>query len=134
VQGVAHLGRPSVAHATATGKVMLAFGHRTLPPGQLKSYTAQTITQRAALATELEEIRERGYAYNFGEREDDLHAIAAPVWGSRSELAAIIGVQGPASRFDREAMEAGVGPLLDHTAELSNDLGWSGIEQEAVRT
>jgi hypothetical protein len=31
-------------------------------------------------------------------------------------------------------MEAAVGPLLDHTAELSNDLGWSGVEQEAVRT
>ena len=89
---------------------------------------------RSALAAELEAIRERGYAYNFGEREDDLHAIAAPVWGSRGELAAIIGVQGPASRFAAEAMEAGVPPLLDHTAELSVELGWSGLLEEAVQT
>lgn len=132
VQGVATLGRPSIAHATATGKVLLAFGHRTLPPGQLKTYTRSTITQRAALSAELESVRERGYAYNFGEREDDLHAIAAPVWGSRAELAAIIGVQGPAPRFAQEAMEAAVHPLLVHSAELSYELGWSGFFEEVL--
>jgi DNA-binding IclR family transcriptional regulator len=132
VQGVARLGRPSVGHATATGKVLLAFGHQTLPTGQLKAYTGSTITQRAALGAELDAVRKRGYAYNFGEREDDLHAIAAPVFGSRAELAAIIGVQGPASRFSREAMEAAVQPLLEHTAELSSELGWSGLLEEAL--
>ena len=133
VQGVARLGRPSIAHATATGKVLLAFGHRMPPPGPLKAYTARTITQRAALGAELEAVRERGYAYNFGEREDDLHAIAAPVWGSRAELAAIIGVQGPASRFDPATMEAAVRPLLEHTSELSSELGWSGYVEEVLQ-
>jgi DNA-binding IclR family transcriptional regulator len=133
VQGVARLGRPSVAHATATGKVLLAFGRRMPPPGQLKAYTGRTITQRSALSAELEAIRERGYAYNFGEREEDLHAIAAPVWGSRAELAAIIGVQGPASRFAGEAMETAVRPLLEHTAELSLELGWSGLVEEVLQ-
>ena len=134
VQGVARLGRPSIAHATATGKVLLAFGRRVVPPGQLKAYTAHTITQRVALAAELDGVRKRGYAYNFGEREDDLHAIAAPVWGSRAELAAIIGVQGPASRFGREAMEEAVGPLLDRTRALSLELGWNGLEEEVLQT
>src|SRR5919204_3748142 len=127
VQGVARLGRPSIAHATATGKVLLAFGHRTLPPGPLKEYTSRTITQRAALAAELESVRERGYAYNFGEREDDLHAIAAPVWGNHGELAAIMGVQGPAQRFDRAAMNAAVEPLLEHAHDVSRELGWTGL-------
>jgi DNA-binding IclR family transcriptional regulator len=103
--------------------VLLAFGPRTLPAGPLTAYTDRTITQRPTLDAELDAIRERGYAYNFGEREDDLHAIAAPVWGSRAELAAIIGVQGPASRFAADAMEAAVRPLLEQTAELSVELG-----------
>src|SRR5213075_2401333 len=47
VQGVARLGRPSVAHATATGKVLLAFGTTPHPPGQLKAYTSRTITDRS---------------------------------------------------------------------------------------
>jgi IclR family acetate operon transcriptional repressor len=79
-------------------------------------------------------VRERGYAFNFGEREPDLHAIAAPVWGSRAELAAIIGVQGPASRFGRDAMEASVRPLLDHTVQLSLELGWTGYIEEVAST
>jgi IclR family acetate operon transcriptional repressor len=133
VQGVAQLGRPSIAHATATGKVLLAFGRLPLPPAPLKSYTTRTITKRSELAAELDTIRERGYAYNFGEREDDLHAVAAPVWGSHGELAAIIGVQGPASRFQREAMDAAVEQLLEHAREVSLELGWTGLVTAAVR-
>jgi IclR family acetate operon transcriptional repressor len=126
VQGVAQIGRPSIAHATATGKVLLAFGRRALPPGPLESYTKRTIATRSALEAELAAIRERGYAYNFGEREDDLHAIAAPIWGDHRELAAIIGVQGPASRFDQAAMETHVDALLEHARELSLELGGPG--------
>jgi IclR family acetate operon transcriptional repressor len=113
------------SHATATGKVLLAFSHRSLPPGTLKAYTAHTITQRAALGAELEAIRARGYAYNFGEREDDLHAIAAPIWGSRDELAAIIGVQGPSSRFGRDAMRSALDPLLTRAQAVSEAIGWT---------
>jgi len=133
VQGVAQLGRPSIAHATATGKVLLAFGLPTLPPGALKEYTKRTITQRAALAVELDAVRERGYAVNFGEREEDLHAIAAPVWGPRAELVAIVGVQGPSARFGSDGMDAAVRPLLDHTLQLSRELGWSGLLEEVVQ-
>jgi DNA-binding IclR family transcriptional regulator len=133
VQGVAQLGRPSIAHATATGKVLLAFGRRALPPGPLKGYTRRTIAKRSDLAAELDAVRERGYAYNFGEREDDLHAIAAPIWGSHGELAAIVGVQGPASRFDGGAMEAAVEPLLAHARDVSLELGWTGLVREPVR-
>ena len=133
VQGVARLGRPSIAHATATGKVLLAFGLPVLPPGALKEYTPRTITQRAVLAVELDVVRERGYAANFGEREEDLHAIAAPVRGPRAELVAIIGVQGPATRFGPDGMDAAVRPLLDHTLQLSRELGWSGLFEEVVQ-
>ena len=41
VQSVARVGRPSVAHATATGKVALAFGDVALPPGRLHAFTEQ---------------------------------------------------------------------------------------------
>src|SRR5204863_7751143 len=130
VQSVAQLGRPSIAHATATGKVLLAFGRRALPPGPLKSYTKRTIAKRSELTAELDAVRERGYAYNFGEREDDLHAIAAPVWGNHGELAAIVGVQGTASRFYRQAMETVVEPLLQHAREGPLRRGRAGLPRE----
>lgn len=132
VQSVAGLGRPSVAHATATGKILLAFGDRPLPPGPLKAFTARTITEQAALAAELERVRRLGHAESLGEREKDLHAIAAPVRGGRGELAAIISVQGPAARFDAGAMRAAVGPLIGHANEVSLDLGWSDSRKETT--
>ena len=39
VQSVARVGRPSVAHATATGKVLLAFGSAELPDGPVEGRT-----------------------------------------------------------------------------------------------
>ncbi|MGH3103495.1 MAG: IclR family transcriptional regulator, partial [Gaiellaceae bacterium] len=62
VQGVTQIGRPSVAHATATGKVMLAFAEAALPDTPLQAYTARTITDPAKLSAELERARERGWA------------------------------------------------------------------------
>ena len=123
VQSVAELGRPSIGHATATGKVLLAFGRAELPNGALKAYTARTITDRRKLSTELERVRRQGYAEAVGEREPHLNAIAAPVFGARGELAAIMGIQGPALRFSRDAMKAAVRPLLDRSAAVSATLG-----------
>jgi DNA-binding IclR family transcriptional regulator len=125
VVSVARLGRPSVAHATAAGKVGLAFGGARIGHGRLEGFTAATITSRAAIQSELRRVRERGYAEAFGEREEGLNALAAPIFGSRGELAAILGLQGPASRFDRDAMEAAVSPLLELSRVASDALGWS---------
>jgi IclR family acetate operon transcriptional repressor len=60
------------------------------------------------------------------EREHDLSAIAAPVWSGRAELAAILGVQGPASRFERRARRSALAPLLERADAISRALGWSG--------
>lgn len=124
VQSVAQVGRPSVAHATATGKVMLAFGERALPPDPLTAHTRRTITTRAALDKELERVRARGWAQSIGEREDDLNAVAAPIWDSQAKLAAIFGVQGPASRFGTTAMRAALVVLRERAESTSARLGW----------
>ena len=124
VQGVAQLGRPSVAHATATGKVLLAHAGIGLPPGPLRRYTTRTIADPRALAREVERVRARGWAEAVGEREGDLAAIAAPVRGSRGELAAIVGVQGPTARLDAKARTAALEPLLAAALALSTRLGF----------
>jgi IclR family acetate operon transcriptional repressor len=124
VQSVAQVGRPSVAHATATGKVMLAFGHATPPPGPLRRYTSRTIADPRVLARVVEKVRLAGWADAVGEREEDLAALAAPVTGSRGELAAIVGVQGPASRLDATARRDALPALLEAVAELSARLGF----------
>lgn len=123
VQSVARLGRPSVAHATAAGKVVLAFGEVELPPGDLTRFTARTITDRRKLAREIDAVRRHGFARALGEREDDLDAAAAPVLGVRGELVAVLGVQGPASRFTETAVDRALAELREHAAAVSRALG-----------
>jgi DNA-binding IclR family transcriptional regulator len=105
VRSVAEVGRTSVAHATAVGKVFLAYGGK-LADGPLRPYTDRTITERSVLDGELASVRGRGWAQAVGEREDDMNAIAAPVPDHAGKLVAILGVQGPAVRFSARAMRA----------------------------
>jgi DNA-binding IclR family transcriptional regulator len=124
VQSVARLGRPSIAHATAAGKVVLAFGDVPLPTGRLERFTPRTITDPRKLAAEVERVRAQGWAEAAGERERDLDAIAAPVFGADRRLAAVLGLQGPEGRFDPAARRRAVAPLRARASEISQALGW----------
>ncbi len=122
IVSVAQVGRPSVAHATAVGKVMLAFGGVPIPQ-RLESFTDATIVSRDRLTAELEAVRRAGFAINVRERESDLNAIAAPVLGRTGALVAILGLQGPAGRLTPERI-AGLEPrVLESAAEISTYVG-----------
>ena len=123
VQSVAQIGRPSIGHATAVGKVLLAFGRVDTRAAPLLPFTARTITDPKRLAEELDRVRRRGLAEARDEREEGLSAIAAPVRDGRGDLVGILGVQGPSSRFDPRAARAAVPLLLDHASALSRQLG-----------
>lgn len=122
VRSVAQLGRPSVLHATATGKVLLAH-RRVLPAEALPAYTDRTLTDPRALAEELDRTRARGWAQAVGEREDDLNAVAVPVHGPAGDLVAVLGLQGPAARFDDAAIRAALPHLLRAAQTLSRTAG-----------
>ncbi len=129
VASMARLGRPSVAHATAAGKVMLAFGSPVLDasaPGELVAFTDRTITAHDVLAAELEAARASGMAEAVGEREPDLNALAAPVIGRAGELVAILGLQGPAARLPSNTRRALRAPLRKAAVELGRSLGGPG--------
>jgi DNA-binding IclR family transcriptional regulator len=121
VRSVAEVGRPSVPHATATGKVYLAWMGGTIAES-LPAFTPYTITDRDELARELARIRERGWAQARSEREVELHAVAVPVLDPRGELGAILAVQGPAGRFADAPMAAAVRMLVERAAALSATL------------
>jgi IclR family acetate operon transcriptional repressor len=122
VVSMARLGRPSVSHATAVGKVMLAFGGGRLPRERdLVPLTDNTITDRSELAAEIARVREHGYGTVFGEREVDVNSIAAPVFDRNGALAAILGIQAPASRLEDPTRL--LGALREATGELTRKLG-----------
>jgi IclR family acetate operon transcriptional repressor len=128
VRHVTQLGRPSVAHATAAGKVMLAFSDRPLPPAPLRAFTKRTIVDPDALAREIDRVRSRGYAEAVEEREPGLSAVAAPVFASSGELAGIVALQGPTPRFGGPELRAALPLLLDEARTISAALGWASEE------
>jgi IclR family acetate operon transcriptional repressor len=121
VVSMARLGRPSIGHATATGKVMLAF--TGAEPRALTPLTARTITDPERLAAELAAVREQGWAEAEGEREPDLNALAAPVLARDGSVAALLGLQGPAARFTAARRAEVLPRLLEAAAAVSRALG-----------
>lgn len=129
VISLARVGRPSVPHATAVGKVMLAFTDpdaRSLEASQLEAFTDRTITDPRALAKELERVRDSGISEAIGEREPDLAALATPVLGRGDKLVTILGLQGPVARLPAAKRHLLWGPLRRAAGELSRSLGGPG--------
>jgi IclR family acetate operon transcriptional repressor len=101
------LGGVIPLHASAMGKVLLSGSsgdrHAELASlGRLQRFTGSTVTTRAKLADELDEIRTKGYATNVEERHAGVVGIAAPVRDAHDQITGAVGVQGPAARFDAD--------------------------------
>jgi DNA-binding IclR family transcriptional regulator len=74
------VGRHVPYHASALGKVLLAFGAAQIPAGNLQSKTNRTITSRAALSKELEKVRKFGFAIIDSELEVGLFASCCNIY------------------------------------------------------
>lgn len=96
------VGRRSPAHASSSGKVLLAFGDEAAREAvlarRLERLTPRTITDRTRLRSLLEEVRRSGYAVSVGELEDGLVTIAAPVVVEGRAVAAV-SCSGPSFRL-----------------------------------
>ena len=109
VSSRAEIGRASVAHATAVGKLVLAH-----TPGALASlaeplerYTPRTLTTLAELELAVAEVRAAGIAEAAGEREPGLNAIAAPVLARRRPARRRARAAGPGALRRRGAPRGG---------------------------
>jgi DNA-binding IclR family transcriptional regulator len=96
------VGRRSPAHASSSGKVMLAFGDERLREEALarplEALTSKTVTDPARLREILADVRRRGFARSVGELEDGLVTFAAPVLAEGRAVAAV-SLSGPTFRI-----------------------------------
>ena len=117
------LGRPVPLHCTSLGKVLLAYGAATLPPGRLARPTEQTITGRAELEADLAAVRAQGYAITDSELEPGLVAVAAPVHRDAGTVVAALSVSGPATRLTPAALPSVAAQCVAQADALSCVLG-----------
>jgi len=114
-QAFIHPGFNFPRHATATGKVIHAFGG-TDPVGEdaeLERYQDATITDPAVLEKVYAAIREQGYAENISELDHDVYSVAAPIL-VHGEAVGALAIVAPRERI----LEKEVMPLGDVIAEL----------------
>ncbi len=126
------LGRRTPVHCTASGKAITAFGpaevRERLLDLPLDRVTPHTITDRAELEAQLEEVRRTGVARTHEELEVGLDAIAAPVFGAEGEVVAALDVSGPSHRLrDRTDLDR---LTREGAADLSRRLGYRARRTE----
>jgi IclR family acetate operon transcriptional repressor len=118
------MGRHVPLHASANGKVLLAFGAATLPPdAPLEPRTSRTIVEPARLAAELETVRRDGWATSVDELEVGLSAIAAPVLEASGRAVAALSVSGPTLRLSPRRVDELRLIVIKQARALSERLG-----------
>jgi IclR family transcriptional regulator, acetate operon repressor len=122
------VGRRFPLHASAAGKALLAWRPeadiRALVPSPLTRHTGTTITTMAALLVELSEVRDKGYAVNWREFEEELVGIGAPVRDHRGMVVAAVSISAPAFRVSREDVPGLGHQVAAGAGALSGTLGY----------
>jgi len=100
-----YVGKRVRLHCTALGKAMLGFRPEDevrdiLEERGMPELTPETITEPDAFLEELEDVRDRGFAIDDGERLTGLQCVAAPVTDDEDRSIAAISVSYPVHRVD----------------------------------
>ncbi|VAV98302.1 Transcriptional regulator, IclR family [hydrothermal vent metagenome] len=113
------IGKAFPLHATAMGKVLLAFDDEAVFSNKLTAYTDKTITSRAQLKTICKEIRKQGFAIDNEEITRGLVCIAAPVYGADGKCAGAISCTSPTYILDDNSVDAIKSAVIKQAAKAS---------------
>jgi DNA-binding IclR family transcriptional regulator len=122
------------AHATSTGKVLLAAAIEQDPDivrrmvgrgGRLPGLTPGTIRSASRLNAELSRVAMQGYSTAIGELEAGYVALGAPVRRHDGTVVAAISLGGPSTRFTDARIPGLVKSVRESAARISRRLGWA---------
>lgn len=132
VAAYSRVGGRAPAACVASGKALLAawgedadIAKLQARLGELKAHTPNSLTDYAALQSDLRRTRERGYAENREEWRLGVCGLGAPVFNARGEPVAAIGISAPSIRFARAQVRGLAEGLMAAAADASRTLGFS---------
>jgi IclR family pca regulon transcriptional regulator len=116
-----HLGNRLPAHATSTGKVLLAAlsveeQHAWVEKYGLKRLTPLTITDKDQFYAVLQRVALSDYCLSKEEHELGIIALAVPVLNAQGQTIAAINCMSQSNRTSEEQLIQQVLPLLRHAA------------------
>jgi len=118
-----HVGTRQYLHTSAVGKAILA--HMTdkrfeevIERHGLPAETPNTVTDEESLHAELEEIRDRGVAFDGEERAKGIRCVAAPITDKNDNLLAAVSVTGPSTRMRGDRFREEIPDKVQNTATV----------------
>ena len=115
-------------HASAQGKIALAFGPQQLMDAvlsaRLKRYTKHTCIKADALRPAIERVRQNGWAVAPEQALIGINALAAPVFDANGQLAGTISIVGSIQHLPAKPEPRKLAAVLDAAARISARLGY----------
>ena len=134
---VSWIGRRVPIHATAHGKVLLAFeslerqremlAALATDGGELPRVTSLTIATVAHFLAELAGVRARGYATTSGELDLDLAGVAAPIFDHMGTVIASLAIATSSARLPADRMDENGRLAVEGASAISERLGWRTV-------
>lgn len=129
---ILRVGERRYLHASAGGKIFLAFG----PSGLLETIgrdpalvpvTPRTITSLGTLRREVVRVRREGVAWNFEEHTAGAGGVAAPVLDAAGKIAAAVCLVFPVSVVRNDDRPGLATAVRECAAGISGALGWNAL-------
>jgi len=107
---LAQAGKIAPGYCTGVGKAILAFmpeveQNRALDQQSYTAYTPFTLTNRAALMTEIAQIKEDGFAYDREEHEQGIISIACPILNGQGRVVGAVSIATSTNRYTIKNLE-----------------------------
>jgi IclR family transcriptional regulator, KDG regulon repressor len=121
----ARIGHRHPIHSTSLGKAILAFlpdGETLLKDSGLPQMTFKTLTDRAKIRRQTVDIRQRGYAVEFGENEDGLMCVGVPILDRGGYPVAAMSLSAPERRMPPALASAAADALKSAAGRISLQL------------
>jgi DNA-binding IclR family transcriptional regulator len=126
------VGQRAPLHATAAGKVLLAYARRSVIEHYLSEplarFTPHTVIEPRRLLLELERIRDRGLAWEREESCLGVASVATGVWNHTGKIVAAISASA-ATLPNCRRLKGAERPLMSAAAEIHRRLGWMPTRQ-----
>lgn len=127
VKLAAAVGQRLPAYFTASGKALLAY----MPEDRVRKIISDNLAESsnhnaAPMSQMLEDLRvtaERGYAISEQEYEEEINAVAAPLFDKDKNPIASIAIVGPSFRLSKERLPALGESLRQMTQLISSEVG-----------
>lgn len=118
-----HVGTRQYLHTSAVGKSILSESdeehfQQIINRHGLPAETSNTVTSEEKLIEQLDEIRERGVAFDGEERAEGIRCVAAPITDNENNLLGAVSVSGPSTRLKEDRLRQVIPEKVQHVATV----------------